>query len=71
MGSFAGVESYDQLATLFATLRDIDISEEQFAIDKILYDVKAADLFDVIDDDDISIELKVGAAGFVPVSLSG
>jgi len=65
--SFSGTESYDRLSALFASLRDIDVSEDKWQVRGIIYDVKAADLFDILDDDDISIELKVGTAGFVPI----
>lgn len=65
--SFGGDESYDRLIALFVSLRDIDVSEDKWQVRDVLYDVKAADLFDILDDDDISIELRVGAAGFVPI----
>lgn len=65
--SFAGSDSYEHLSQLFAALRDIDVSEDKYELHTILYDVKAVDLFDIVDDDDISIELRVGAAGFVPI----
>lgn len=65
--SFRGTDTYARLSALFASLRDLDVSEKEWHVKDVLYDVKAADLFDVLDDDDISIELRVGAAGFVPI----
>lgn len=59
--------TYENLKAIFSKLSMITLEEEQWSVSKVLLDVKFADIFEVIDDDDLEIALKVGKAGFVPI----
>jgi hypothetical protein len=64
---FGSDESYVSLRALFAKLRALDITRDQWEVKATLWDVKWVDLFDVLDDDDVELSLFVGKAGFVPI----
>jgi DNA repair ATPase RecN len=65
--SFGGSESYEKLRSLFAKLRDVDMTEESWTVKDLLWDAKFVEFLRVVDDDDVSISMQVGQAGFVPI----
>lgn len=68
---YDGRDSYEKLRDLFAKLQSLGIEQNQWTVEKHLFDTKFVDLLDVIDDDDVEISLEVGNRGFVEIqSLS-
>lgn len=64
---YGKTESYQNLVALFESLTVMSVTQEQWSVNKLLWDVRLLDLLDVIDDDDVEISLLVGKAGFVPL----
>lgn len=67
VSGFGKPTSYENLEEVFRKVGALTLQESTWKVDKALLDAKFADFFDVFDDDDLSIQLKVGAAGFVPI----
>ena len=64
---FGKSESYENLKELFARLLDLQLTQDKWDVNRVLWDVKFVDLLDVLDEDDVGISLSVGKAGFVPI----
>ncbi len=60
--NYAGSDSYQKLKELFASFISLNIEEEKWAVDQLIWDAKFVDFLSVIDDDDIEIALIVGDA---------
>jgi DNA repair ATPase RecN len=60
-------EVYENLKSLFASLRQTDITANAWKVKDLMWDVKLVDFLSVVDDDDVLIALNVGKAGFVPI----
>ncbi len=67
VNNFGGSDSYEKLRSLFEKLKTIDITEESWTVESLLWDAKFVEFLSVIDDDDAEIAMQVGEAGFVPI----
>jgi hypothetical protein len=67
VGGFGKATSYENLEEVFRKVAALTLQESTWNVNRTLLDAKFADFFQVIDDDDLEIELNVGAAGFVPI----
>jgi hypothetical protein len=67
MQGFGKPTTYENLGEIFRKLAAITLDEKQWDVSKVLLNAKFVDIFDVIDDDDLEIELNVGKGGFVPI----
>lgn len=65
--TFVGSESYQKLRTMFAQLKDVEITEESWKVKDLLWDAKFVEFLRVVDDDDAEVSMLVGDAGFVPI----
>lgn len=67
LNTYDGQETYQRLRQLFAQIHTSAISKDRWEFSELIWDLKFADFFDVIDDDDVTISFLVGNAGFVPI----
>ncbi len=67
VNKFAGDEPYEKLRSLFLQLSEIAIEEQSWEVTDLIIDAKFVEFLKVFDDDDVSIELLVGQAGFIPI----
>lgn len=67
LGTFGQGGSYQNLKTLFDKLATLQLDENEWKINDLLWDIKFVEFLDVIDDDDIEVSLRVGEAGFVAI----
>jgi hypothetical protein len=58
-------QARDLLPLLQRQIKQLEVSLKEMW--ELLLDAKFVDIFDVIDDDDVEIELNVGKVGFVPI----
>jgi DNA repair ATPase RecN len=64
---FPGNEPYEKLRSLFRQLAHIRVEEENWEVTDLIWDARFVEFLRVFDDDDVSIDLMVGEAGFVPI----
>lgn len=67
MNSFGKSSSYENLSQVFDKLAGLTLDQGEWHVDNTLFDARVADLFEVVDDDDLEIHLEVGSAGYVPI----
>jgi DNA repair exonuclease SbcCD ATPase subunit len=65
--TFGGSDSYEKLRTMFAQLKEVEITEESWKVKDLLWDAKFVEFLRVVDDDDADVSMQVGEAGFVPI----
>jgi hypothetical protein len=70
MTGFGKPNSYENLGEAFSKLSNLELAQDKWSASSVsnaLFDAKLVEMFDVNDDDDLEIYLKVGNAGFVPI----
>lgn len=67
LNPYPGQETYEKLRDLFNALGDSKITRDRWKFSELIWDLKFAEFFDVVDDDDVTISFLVGKAGFVPI----
>jgi hypothetical protein len=65
--NYSGDECFQKLRDLFGQMKTIETDENKWNIKDLLWDAKFVELLQVLDDDDVEIDLKVGEAGFVQI----
>lgn len=65
--SFGKAETYQNLRAIFDKLSGVSLDQDSWNVEAVLWDARMAELFDVLDEDDIEISLEVGTGVYVPI----
>jgi len=65
--SFGNTETYQNLRAIFDKLAGVSLDQDSWNVQATLWDARLAELFDILDEDDIEIALEVGKAGYVAI----